>query len=100
MSSVIDILRRRIMANIKSQKKRILTSQAENARNSSKKSAIKTEMKKFEGAIAASDATKANELYLKLVSMIDMAKSDGIFHINTCARKKSRIAKLLNSIAE
>lgn len=88
------------MANIKSQKKRILISQAENARNNSKKSAIKTEMKKFESAIAAADAAKANEIYPKLVSMIDMAKSDGIFHINTCARKKARLAKLLNSIAQ
>jgi small subunit ribosomal protein S20 len=87
------------MANIKSQKKRILISQAENARNNSKKSAIKTEMKKFESAIAAADLEKANMIYPNLVSMIDMAKSDGIFHINTAARKNSRIAKLLNSIA-
>lgn len=86
------------MANIKSQKKRILISQAENARNTSKKTAIKTAMKKYEAAIAAKELEKATELFPNLVSMLDSAKSDGLFHINTIARKKARIAKLLDSI--
>lgn len=86
------------MANIKSQKKRILTSSKENARNVAKKSAVKTVIKKFEAAVAAKDTEKANELFIKAVSAVDAAKSDGIFHINTAARKKSRLAKLLNSI--
>ncbi|HOO23046.1 MAG TPA: 30S ribosomal protein S20 [Clostridia bacterium] len=88
------------MANIKSQKKRILISREENARNTSKKSAIKTAMKKYEAAVAAKDFAKASELFPGLVSMIDSAKSDGIYHINTAARKKARIAKMLDSIRQ
>lgn len=86
------------MANIKSQKKRILISRAENARNNSKKSAVKKMVKRFESAIEANEKEKANELYPQVVSMIDSAKSDGIFHINTAARKKARLAKLLKSM--
>ncbi len=77
-----------------------MTSRAAKARNNSKKSAIKTQIKKFENAIAAADAAKAKELYPELIAMIDMAKSDGIFHINNAARKKARMAKMLNSLAE
>lgn len=86
------------MANIKSQKKRILISRAENARNNSKKSAVKKMVKRFESAIEANEKEKANELYPQVVSMIDSAKSDGIFHINTATRKKARLAKLLKSM--
>lgn len=88
------------MANIKSQKKRILITREENARNTSKKSAVKTEIKKFEAAIAAKDLAKATELYPNLVSVIDAARSDGLYHINTTSRKKARLAKLLTSIQQ
>ena len=75
-----------------------MISQAENARNNSKKSAVKSTMKKFEGAITANDYALASEIFPVLVSKLDAAKSDGIYHVNTVARKKARIAKLLDSI--
>jgi small subunit ribosomal protein S20 len=101
ITKVIDIkLRREIMANIKSQKKRILISAKENARNTSKRSAIKTAVKKYESAIEAKDIEKATALLPALESTIDAAKSDGILHINAAARKKARFAKMLNSIKE
>lgn len=85
------------MANIKSQKKRILTSREENRINTAKKSKVKTAIKKFEAAVAANDIKLAEELLPTLYQVIDQAKSDGIFHINTAGRKKARLAKLLNS---
>lgn len=85
------------MANIKSQKKRVLISAEENARNTSKKSAVKTAVKKYEASIAAGDVAKAEELLPLTVSAIDSARSDGIYHANTAARKKARLARLLDA---
>ncbi|MDD4315708.1 MAG: 30S ribosomal protein S20 [Clostridia bacterium] len=85
------------MANIKSQKKRILTSTAENLINTSKRSKVKNAIKKFESAILASDLKLAEELLSVTAGIIDEAKSDGIYHINTASRKKSRLAKMLDT---
>lgn len=84
------------MANIKSQKKRILISRGENARNTSKKSAVRTAIKKYEAVIAAGNIEEATKMLSEVFAIIDGAKSDGIFHINTAANKKARLSKLLN----
>lgn len=85
------------MANIKSQKKRVLISREENARNNSLRSEVKTAIKKYEAAIAANDIAKAEELLSVTFSVIDAARSDGLFHINNVARKKARLAKMLDN---
>ncbi len=85
------------MANIKSQKKRILTSAVENKINTSKRSKVKNAIKKFEAAILAADLNLAEELLPITSGIIDEAKSDGIFHINAAGRKKARLAKLLDN---
>jgi len=85
------------MANIKSQKKRVLITREENARNNAKRSAVKTAIKKYEAAINAGDLAKAEELLPATFAAIDAAKSDGLFHINNAARKKARLAKLLDA---
>ena len=85
------------MANIKSQKKRVLFSREENARNNSLRSEVKTAIKKYEAAIAANDIAKAEELLPVTFSVIDAARSDGLFHINNVARKKARLAKMLDN---
>ena len=85
------------MANIKSQKKRVLISREENARNNSLRSEVKTAIKKYEAAIAANDIAKAEVLLPVTFSVIDAARSDGLFHINNVARKKARLAKMLDN---
>ncbi len=85
------------MANIKSQKKRVLISREENARNNSLRSEVKTAIKKYEAAIAANDIAKAEELLPATFSVIDAARSDGLFHVNNVARKKARLAKMLDN---
>lgn len=85
------------MANIKSQKKRILTSRAENKRNIDKKSAVKTAIKKYEAIIAEGNIEEATKMLNEIYAIIDSARSYGIFHINTAANKKARLAKLLNA---
>lgn len=85
------------MANIKSQQKRILISREENRINTTKRTKVKNAIKKYEQAIANNDFKLAEELLPVTHKIIDQAKSDGVFHINTASRKKARLAKLLNT---
>lgn len=84
------------MPNIKSQKKRVLITKDENARNNSKKTAVKNVVKKYEATIKEGRIDDAKALLPTVMSAIDAAKSDGIFHVNTAARKKARLSKMLD----
>ncbi len=84
------------MANIKSQKKRIVTNEIAHQNNKSKKSRIATEVRKYKELITKGDfesaATKLNEIF----SLIDRARLDHVYHQNTASSKKSKLAKLLS----
>ncbi len=84
------------MANIHSQKKRILRSERERLENREYTSAIKTYFRRLEAATASKDAQAADAEHRKLVSTIDKAVKRGALHRNTGARKKSRAARLLS----
>ncbi len=84
------------MPNIKSQKKRVLISQKENAANTSKRSRVRNAIKKYELAIANKDIATAEKLLPETISLIDRAKSDGIYHANTASRKVARLSKMLD----
>ncbi len=87
------------MANIKSAKKRILVSRARNERNKSVKSAVKTAMKKVEAAVAAKDKAAAEAALLAATATIEKAAKKGVYHKNNAARKVSRLAKAVNTLA-
>lgn len=80
------------MANIKSAIKRVQLNEKANAANSQAKSAMRTEVKKAEQAIAAG-AENAQELVIAASKALDKAVSKGLIHKNAAARKKSRLAK-------
>jgi small subunit ribosomal protein S20 len=82
------------MANIHSQKKRILRTERERLENRRYTSAIKTYFRRLEAAIAGKDDTAADVEHAKLVKAIDKAVKTGALHRNTGARKKSRAARL------
>lgn len=86
------------MPNIKSQKKRVLISQRENAINTSKRSRVRNAIKKYELAIAAKDVATAEKLLPETISLVNRAKSDGIYHANTASRKVARLSKMLDEI--
>ena len=86
------------MANIKSAQKRIRVAAKRQARNKHIKSGTKTAIKKVNVAVKAGDAA-AKELLVQAISTIDRACSKGVFHKNTAARKKSKLAKLVNKAA-
>ncbi|PKK38741.1 SSU ribosomal protein S20p [Clostridiaceae bacterium JG1575] len=82
------------MANIKSAIKRIETTKKKTLQNKSKKSALKTTLKKYEVALAE-NAEQTEDLLKDAVKSLDKAASKGLIHKNAAARKKSRlIAKL------
>lgn len=86
------------MPNIKSAKKRVITSQKRNEINTAKKSRVKTALKKYNAAISANDVALATQLLPETMSVIDCAMKDGIFKANTAARKKATICRALDSI--
>ena len=86
------------MPNIKSAKKRVKVTKTKTLQNKMFKSALKTDIKKYEAAVAAGDMALAQELYKVAVKKIDMAASKGIIHKNCAAHKKSAFTKALSSI--
>ncbi len=81
------------MANIKSQKKRILTNEKARLRNKAVKSSLKTAIRKFREAAATGDADKARELAREAGRKLDKAASKGVIHQNQAANRKSAIFK-------
>jgi small subunit ribosomal protein S20 len=84
------------MANIHSQKKRILRSERERIENRQYTSAIKTYFRRLESTMAGGDTDTADAEHRELVSTIDKAVKRGAMHPNTGARRKSRAARLLS----
>ena len=82
------------MANIHSQKKRILRSERERLENKRYTSTIKTYFRRLE---TAGDAETAATEHKALVKTIDKAVKVGALHRNNGARKKARAARLLAS---
>jgi len=82
------------MANIASQKKRILRSERERTENRLLTSTVKTHFRRLESAVESGNAETVAAEQRDLVSKIDKAVQKGALHKNTGARKKSRAAKL------
>ena len=79
------------MANIKSQKKRVLTNEKAHQRNRAVKSALKT-------AVEAGDADAAKAAALDASRQLDKAASKGVIHSSQAANRKSGIMKLANTV--
>ncbi len=88
------------MANIHSQKKRILRAERERSENRLYTSAVKTYFRRLEAAAAAGEAETAEAELRTLTSTIDKAVKSGALHRNTGARKKARAARIRASVAQ
>lgn len=84
------------MPNIKSAKKRVKVIATKTARNKANRSALKTQIKKADEAIATNAADK-QEAVKAAVKKIDQAVAKGLLHKNTAARRKSALAKKANA---
>lgn len=83
------------MPNIKSAKKRVKVIATKTAQNKANRSALKTEIKKANAAIAAGE--NKDEALRAATKKIDQAVAKGLLHKNNAARKKSALAKKANA---
>ena len=62
------------------------------------KTELKTDIKKYQAAVAAGDTALAQETYKVAVKKIDQAAARNIIHKNAAARKKSQFTKIINKM--
>lgn len=84
------------MANIKSAIKRIDVTKKETLKNKSRKSEIKTYIKKFELALEENNLEVANELLRKIDKRLKQATLNSVFHKNAVSKKVSKLSKKLH----
>ena len=87
------------MANMKQQIKRYKNDNKKRLINNSYKSALKTAIKKVRAEVEAGNKEAAVAAYNVAASKLDASVSKGIHHKNYASRQKSKLAKLVNSIA-
>ena len=87
------------MANSASAEKRVKQNERNRAMNKARKSALKSQMRKFLDAVHGGDAGRAKETFVSLQKELDQVAAKGTLHKNTAARRKSRLAKRLNALA-
>ena len=86
------------VAHSLSAKKRVRQNTKKRAINRARKSQVKTQVKHFEAAVSSGDFEAAKEQYRLVVSKLDKTAATSTMHKKTAARKKSRLAKKLNSL--
>ncbi len=86
------------MANIKSQKKRILTNEKARQRNNAFKSELKSVIRTVNTAVASSDKDAAVTALATASRKLDKAVSKGVIHKNNAANRKSAISKKVNAL--
>ena len=86
------------VANIKSQKKRILTNEKARQRNNSVKSELRTAVRAVLTAVESSDKEAATVALVGASRKLDKAVSKGVIHANNAANRKSAISKKVNAL--
>ncbi|WP_291777250.1 30S ribosomal protein S20 [Cecembia sp.] len=84
------------MANHKSALKRIRANEAKRLRNRYQHKTTRTFIKRLK---TTTDKSEAQELLKTVTSMIDKLAKKNIIHKNNASNKKSKLTKLVNSLA-
>jgi len=87
------------LANIKSAKKRARQSEARRQHNASRRSMLRTQLKKALTAISGGDKEAAQSAFVNVSGVLDRAASRGLIHKNKAARHKSRLAAKVKAMA-
>lgn len=87
------------MANNPSARKRIRQNERRNARNTARTSRMRTFVKKVETAIAGGDRAAATEALRAAQPEMQRAVIKGVAHLNTVARKISRLSARIKALA-
>lgn len=86
------------MANSKSAKKRALQSEKRRQHNASRRSMMRTLLKKVNAAIEAGDKEAATQAFSAATPILDRYASKGLIHKNKAARSKSRINAAIKAL--
>ena len=87
------------MANIKSAKKRAVTSEKRRKHNASNRSMMRTFIKKVHAAIATGDKEAAQNAFNEMQPLVDRQAAKGLIHKNKAARHKSNLTAAINKMA-
>ena len=87
------------MANIKSAKKRARQAEGRRQHNASRRSMMRTYMKKVLAAIASGDKESATAAFKAAVPVLDVAAQGGLIHKNKAARHKTRFNAQIKAMA-
>lgn len=80
-------------------RKRVRQSEKQRIRNKSVRNEIKTLTKRLQEKVTASDAAGAQDLFRTVISKLDKAAKNHVYHKNMAARYKSRMTLLVNRLA-
>lgn len=87
------------MANIKSAKKRVVQSEKRRKHNASRRSMMRTYIKKVYAAVAAGDKQAAETAFQTMQTVVDRQATRGLIHKNKAARHKANLAKQIKALA-
>jgi len=88
------------MANIKSAQKKNRQRITHQARNSSKKSAMRTAVKNLRAAVAAKDQPRAAALLKSATTLVTRLGQKGVIKKQTSSRSVSRLTVAVNKMAK
>lgn len=86
------------MANTSSAKKNVRKMARKTAVNKSRRSAVRTFLRRVEDAITAGDKAAATDALKQAEPALMRAVSRGVFHKNTASRKVSRLNKRVKAL--
>jgi small subunit ribosomal protein S20 len=86
------------LANIKSAKKRAIQAEKNRQHNASRRSMMRTFMKKVMAAIEAGNKEEATTAFAEVQPILDRYATKGLIHKNKAARHKSRLNTLIKAL--
>ncbi|WP_299492208.1 30S ribosomal protein S20 [uncultured Shewanella sp.] len=87
------------MANSKSAKKRALQSEKRRKHNASRRSMLRSYVKKVIAAINTGDHKAATEAFVAAQPIVDRLATKGLIHKNKAARHKARLNAKIKALA-
>ena len=88
------------MANTPSAKKAVRKIERRTAVNKSRRSQMRTYIRKVEEAIASGDPAAATQAFKAAEPLVMRAAQKGIVHKNTASRKVSRLSARVNALGQ
>ncbi|MEW9809908.1 MAG: 30S ribosomal protein S20 [Candidatus Symbiodolus clandestinus] len=86
------------MANIKSAKKRAIKSEKQRQHNASRRSMMRTAIKKVYAAVTVQDKAQALKAFSIMQPVLDRLATKGLIHKNKAARHKSILSAHIKAL--